>query len=51
MRITSFFDSLVSRVEDWAKSHESFIAVKVTRLLALVFIIVSFLFLIRSFKM
>ena len=51
MRISSFFDSLISRIEAWAKSHESFIAVKVTRLLAVIFIIVSFLFLIKSFKM
>lgn len=37
-----------SSISAWCKSHESFIAVTVTRLVAVVFIIIAFVFLLKS---
>lgn len=47
-RIIERIDAFLSGIGDWAKGHEAFFAVKMTRLLAVVFIVVSFLFLLKS---
>lgn len=48
MKLISRIDGLLDRAAAWAKGHEAFIAVNVTRALAIVFIIVSFIFLMKS---
>lgn len=48
MNIKDIFSRPFSAVADWCKAHEEFIAVKLTRILAIVFIIIAFIFLLKS---
>lgn len=48
MNIKEFISKPFTTVSEWCKAHESFIAVKLTRILAVGFIIVSFFFLLKS---
>jgi len=48
MSIREFFSRPFSAIAECCKSHEEFIAVRFTRILALVFLIVSFVFLVKS---
>lgn len=48
MNIRELISRPFSAIADWCKGHEEFIAVKLTRVLAIVFIIVAFIFLLKS---
>lgn len=48
MKLKEFISKPFSAISEWCKAHERFIAVKLTRILAVGFIIVSFIFLLKS---
>ena len=47
-RIKDLLSKSADAVSAWCKAHESFIAVKLTRLIAVIFMAVSFYFLLKS---
>ena len=48
MELKEFFERPISSIRSWAAAHERFIAVNLTWTLAVVFIIVSLVFLLKS---
>lgn len=48
MNLREFISRPTVAISEWCKAHERFIAVKLTRLLGVAFIAVSFYFLLKS---
>ncbi len=48
MDIKTFFSNPVGVFTDWIKAHEAFIAVHLSRILAVVFFVVAAFFLLKS---
>jgi len=48
MDVRSFFSNPVGAISDWIRAHEAFIAVHVTRVIAVAAIITSAVFLLKS---
>ena len=48
MDVRTFFSNPLGALADWIKAHEEFIAVHLSRILAVVFILVAVFFLLKS---